>query len=326
MPKKSSSSSSRPASASNSGNSSTAISSSSAPSSQSATSRKQTVASQLHPSASSSSLTSTKQSSDSPSPSPSTSSSTKRPSSKQKSQHQNHQLFHQSVLYVFILLGLVYLAFFKGGLTDDPETAMIQTMPITIILQIWYCASGTLDGRNKRSSSSKVTESATSASDSSSETTKRRQHQQQSPFSSSSSSSFSKSNPVSSAIIATILSLIMSVLVFGLLILFGAPASTLLKGTFLCSVHISLLSVLPLVYVYNLDSAIWKDIISVKLPLNGVYGASVGTWVGAWLGAIPIPLDWDRPWQQWPVTILTGGYLGTALGTIIGAAYRKWYK
>lgn len=116
----------------------------------------------------------------------------------------------------------------------------------------------------------------------------------------------------------------MSVLVFGLLILFGAPAASYVPHTFLCAVHISLLSVLPLVYVYNLDANIWKDIIAVRLPLNGVYGASVGTWVGAWLGAIPIPLDWDRPWQQWPITILMGAYFGTALGTMIGAAYRKF--
>ena len=32
--------------------------------------------------------------------------------------------------------------------------------------------------------------------------------------------------------------------------------------------------------------------------------------VGAWLGAVPIPLDWDRDWQAWPVTIVTGAYLG----------------
>lgn len=111
---------------------------------------------------------------------------------------------------------------------------------------------------------------------------------------------------------------------FGLLILFGAPTASYILHTFLCAVHISLLSVLPLVYVYNLDAATWKDIIAVRLPLNGVYGASVGTWVGAWLGAIPIPLDWDRPWQQWPITILVGAYFGTAVGTMIGATYRKW--
>ncbi len=35
--------------------------------------------------------------------------------------------------------------------------------------------------------------------------------------------------------------------------------------------------------------------------------------VGAWLGAVPIPLDWDREWQKWPVTIVTGAYMGWAM-------------
>jgi len=46
-----------------------------------------------------------------------------------------------------------------------------------------------------------------------------------------------------------------------------------------------------------------------------VYPA-VGTFVGGWLGAVPIALDWDRPWQAWPLTPLFGS-LG---GYIIGAA------
>ena len=25
---------------------------------------------------------------------------------------------------------------------------------------------------------------------------------------------------------------------------------------------------------------------------------------------VPIPLDWDRDWQKWPVTIVTGSYIG----------------
>lgn len=254
-------------------------------------------------------------------------------SSSSKSSHNKHQpnkdqfnhtqqKFHQSLLYAVILLGLVYLAFFKGSLVDDPESTMIQTIPIIIILQMWYCASGVLDGSNYIGTVSTGSGgSGSSSSLSSHKETKRRlllQQQQQQHYESKA--------PVSSALISTVLSLMMSVLVFGLLILFGAPASTGIYGTFLCAVHISLLSVLPLVYVYNLDSNTWKDIISVKLPLNGVYGASVGTWVGAWLGAIPIPLDWDRPWQQWPITILAGSYLGTAVGTLIGAAYRKFNK
>ena len=28
-----------------------------------------------------------------------------------------------------------------------------------------------------------------------------------------------------------------------------------------------------------------------------VFYPAVGAMIGAWAGAIPIPLDWDRPWQ-----------------------------
>jgi phosphatidylinositol glycan class F len=40
--------------------------------------------------------------------------------------------------------------------------------------------------------------------------------------------------------------------------------------------------------------------------------------LGAWIGAVPIPLDWDREWQKWPVTILTGAYVGWAVGKGVG--------
>lgn len=233
--------------------------------------------------------------------------------------HKQFQKFHQSLAYAAILLALVYLAFFQGGLAQDPAATMLQTVPVIIILQVWYCASGMLDGSNAATAPSAALLTTSAA--------KRKPAVSPSPSSLSSSfSGDSRATPVTSALLAAVLALMMSVLVFGLLILFGAPAASLVHSTFLCAVHISLLSVLPLVYIYNLDSQTWKDIISVRLPLNGVYGASVGTWVGAWLGAIPIPLDWDRPWQQWPITILVGSYVGTALGTLIGATYRKLQK
>lgn len=39
----------------------------------------------------------------------------------------------------------------------------------------------------------------------------------------------------------------------------------------------------------------------------------IGLVVGGWFGAAGIPLDWDRDWQRWPVTILVGGYCGYVL-------------
>lgn len=57
-------------------------------------------------------------------------------------------------------------------------------------------------------------------------------------------------------------------------------------------------------------------------PLDETFGGLVGAVLGAWLGAVPIPLDWDREWQKWPVTIVTGMYVGHALGArVVGSLF-----
>jgi len=40
--------------------------------------------------------------------------------------------------------------------------------------------------------------------------------------------------------------------------------------------------------------------------------------VGAWLGAFPIPLDWDRDWQVWPISCCLGAVLGSILASVLG--------
>ncbi|KAF1784281.1 GPI biosynthesis protein Pig-F [Phytophthora cactorum] len=42
--------------------------------------------------------------------------------------------------------------------------------------------------------------------------------------------------------------------------------------------------------------------------------SSIGAMLGAYVGALPIPLDWDRPWQQWPLTCVYGTLMGHAAG------------
>lgn len=41
--------------------------------------------------------------------------------------------------------------------------------------------------------------------------------------------------------------------------------------------------------------------------------------VGGWISCVVIPLDWDRDWQNWPIPIVVGGYLGALVGYTIGA-------
>ncbi|KAL4782184.1 GPI biosynthesis protein Pig-F [Aspergillus varians] len=103
-----------------------------------------------------------------------------------------------------------------------------------------------------------------------------------------------------------------------LLILFGAPLTTHHVLTFLCAAHMALLSCFPLVYVHGAVGSVWKEIWGAARPMDAVWGGALGTCLGAWVGAVPIPLDWDRPWQAYPITILTGAYIGYALGVLGG--------
>ncbi len=103
----------------------------------------------------------------------------------------------------------------------------------------------------------------------------------------------------------------------------GAPLypQSLIPHTFLLSLHISLLAVLPLFYTHGVAGFAWRDIVAAWLPFDeaGVWGGTVGCIVGGWIGAIPMALDWDRDWQAWPIPVLTGAYLGWAVGRLLTA-------
>ncbi|EEY14575.1 glycosylphosphatidylinositol anchor biosynthesis protein [Verticillium alfalfae VaMs.102] len=62
----------------------------------------------------------------------------------------------------------------------------------------------------------------------------------------------------------------------------------------------------------------WLAIGSAMAPWDETLGGLAGALFGAWLGAVPIPLDWDREWQKWPVTILYGLYAGYVAGKVTG--------
>ena len=111
-----------------------------------------------------------------------------------------------------------------------------------------------------------------------------------------------------------------------ILILFGAPLTTHLPHTALLSLHLSLLTTPQLFYAHGLEKETWFKIVSLQLPVDEVIGLSLGACVGSWVGAIPIPLDWDREWQKWPGTIVTGAYAGYALGKLVGGTVARGKK
>ena len=48
-----------------------------------------------------------------------------------------------------------------------------------------------------------------------------------------------------------------------------------------------------------------------------LYCNAMGALIGAWFGAFPIPLDWDRPWQIWPITCSIGLCIGAGIGNLV---------
>ncbi|KAK9234825.1 GPI biosynthesis protein family Pig-F-domain-containing protein [Lipomyces kononenkoae] len=124
---------------------------------------------------------------------------------------------------------------------------------------------------------------------------------------------------VSTTILGLMLSMLLTPFIHLVYVLFGAPVTVSVPATFLLSAHTALLALFPLLCAVPLDGETWMQIAALKAPITPAYVAALGTIAGAWLGAVPIPLDWDREWQTWPVTVVFGAYVGNAVGRLIGA-------
>ncbi|XXG54149.1 hypothetical protein AAC387_Pa03g2100 [Persea americana] len=64
----------------------------------------------------------------------------------------------------------------------------------------------------------------------------------------------------------------------------------------------------------------WQHLFAHSRPMRCVdYMVSLpahGAVIGAWFGAWPMPLDWERPWQEWPICITYGAIGGYILGVL----------
>lgn len=122
------------------------------------------------------------------------------------------------------------------------------------------------------------------------------------------------------ALLSLVLTFVATPAVFALFVLFGAPLLDHVPHTILCSAHFSLLGLFPVFYARGVDSEALVAVAGASAPLDETFGGLAGAVLGAWLGAVPIPLDWDREWQRWPVTIVVGLYAGSLLGGLASGA------
>ncbi|KAK0735616.1 putative mitochondrial carrier protein [Apiosordaria backusii] len=105
------------------------------------------------------------------------------------------------------------------------------------------------------------------------------------------------------AVLSLLITALVTPFIYVAMILFGAPLLTHGSHTLLCAAHLSLLGLFPLFYVHGVDASAWAAVGGFRAPLDETFGGLVGALVGAWLGAVPIPLDWDREWQRWPLPL-----------------------
>lgn len=108
-------------------------------------------------------------------------------------------------------------------------------------------------------------------------------------------------------------------LFYMLAVLFGAPLFLEYEKTLTFAVLLSTLAILPSCLNLGADNTValitgvkvtayMSDMMLKNLQL---------TLIGAWLGAVVIPLDWDRPWQVWPIPCCTGAVIGCAVANIV---------
>lgn len=196
---------------------------------------------------------------------------------------------YKSLLVLPVHIGIIIYNMFNNGLTTNPFEVMILGSIALALFQICYCLLLLLV---------------------STETSKKRK----------------TIEDITTAILGVIVSLVIaSPVMFVALILFGAPLYGYLGSTFVLGIHLCLLIVSPIVVCFRFDLNKIYDLATspalIKVIFtNPILCGSFFSVLGTWLGVIPIPLDWDRPWQQWPITLLTGAYGGYGLGFGIGYA------
>ncbi|XP_061174678.1 phosphatidylinositol-glycan biosynthesis class F protein-like [Saccostrea echinata] len=108
-------------------------------------------------------------------------------------------------------------------------------------------------------------------------------------------------------------------------VLYGAPFFESISQTFHFGALLASMAVFPGLCLLGLNVSSWIKVFSLNSadlgPESVVQITAVSSIIGAWLGAFPIPLDWDRDWQEWPITCMVGTLLGYMTGLIIAALH-----
>ncbi|KAL6907399.1 hypothetical protein ACP4OV_002438 [Aristida adscensionis] len=111
---------------------------------------------------------------------------------------------------------------------------------------------------------------------------------------------------------------------FGAVVL-GAPVGIKYwVATTYWSLLMCLFTFVPAACVFGASKVDWQNVLSHSIyftPIDAMYYMTSapchGAVIGAWLGAWPMPLDWERPWQEWPICVTYGAIAGHLAGMLV---------
>ncbi|XP_006007557.1 phosphatidylinositol-glycan biosynthesis class F protein isoform X2 [Latimeria chalumnae] len=116
----------------------------------------------------------------------------------------------------------------------------------------------------------------------------------------------------------------------GVLVLYGASLVESVLETFLFAVLLSTYTTLRCLCMLGPNVPAWIRVFSKNGAMsiwdNSLQITTASSVIGAWLGAFPIPLDWDRPWQAWPISCSLGATIGFVIGLLFAPLWIYWHR
>ncbi|CAO3642204.1 unnamed protein product [Cunninghamella echinulata] len=108
-----------------------------------------------------------------------------------------------------------------------------------------------------------------------------------------------------------------------LIVLFGASLFDKLYNTFLFASYLAVNTVMPAFEsLAPTNGSPWIKIFLQHSPSNTTeiyaYTQVICVLIGSWIGAIVLPLDWERDWQVWPISSVISTFLGNFVGVTAG--------
>ena len=109
---------------------------------------------------------------------------------------------------------------------------------------------------------------------------------------------------------------------------FGAPFFSLIRETLIFSSLLGILSTLPCIWFCGTRHLHLLDLyITAKNNKNERLAEFVVamTMFGAWIGSVVIPLDWERWWQEWPISNCISLCTFSMVGWVCCYTLFKWF-